>query len=70
MQQAVLGVRQYSNLMNVGACVMEGECVCGWMQVEEMPKNHMIRAYVNLQEGAVMEGDARINEGIRVSLQK
>ena len=39
------------------------------MQLEESAETHMIHAYVHLQEGAIMEGDNRINLAINKALE-
>ncbi|KAK9813189.1 hypothetical protein WJX72_010368 [[Myrmecia] bisecta] len=46
------------------------EAVLPKAQVEEGPQSLMIKAYVCLQEGAVMEGDARISQAIQKALER
>ena len=41
----------------------------GVVQLEESAETHMIHAYVHLQEGAIMEGDNRINLAINKALE-
>lgn len=40
------------------------------MQLEETTEVHMIHAYVNLQEGSLMDGETKINLAIAQALEK
>ncbi len=42
----------------------------GLLQVEDTPQSEMIRTYVKLQEGDIIEGDKHTSAGIGKALEK
>lgn len=46
------------------------ESIVGLLQVEDTPQSEMIRTYVKLQEGDIIEGDKHTSAGIGKALEK